>query len=424
MKAVRGRRLFLLAAAVLAAQWSSVLGGPAAEDLGARALSHVVALTSAGPRKAGSPAERRAVEYVAGQLRAWGYGVEVMEFSFQDFEVRRVLVEVTSPRRVTLSAKALRYSPPTEATLTAPLVAAGRGLAEDFQQVDARGKVALVERGGATFLEKVENAARAGARAVVVFNHEPGDFMGTLTRPSSIPALSLPREEGLLLLALLQQGVVVSVEVDTSVQTRTSWNVAASLQPALSPRVVLGAHVDSVEGSPGANDNASGVAAALEAARLLRSRPPAWPVEVAAFGAEEGGLFGSAAYVLRRRNGVAAMLNLDMVGVGNRLLVGNTGADRRVVEAVLEAGRQVGVAVQARRMGASDHVSFERMGIPTAMLHRPDDPYYHSPQDTADKVRAELLEPVVRLAVVTLRHHGLLTGPLEPRGGSRPIGRL
>lgn len=416
----------MLAAAVLAVQGSLASGAPL-EDAGARALSHVIALTSAGPRVAGTAAERRAVEYVAGQLRALGYRVEVVEFTFPDFQVRRVSAEVTRPVRLALSARALQYSPSTEGTLTAPLVAAGRGLPEDFRRVDARGKVALVERGGATFLEKAENAARAGARAVVVFNHQPGAFTGTLTRPSSIPALGLPREEGLRLLALLEQGaVVVSVVVSTSLETRTSWNVAASLSSGSPSRVLLGAHVDSVEGSPGANDNASGVAAALEAARLLRARPPAWAVEVAAFGAEEGGLFGSAAYAAGRGGGLAAMLNLDMVGVGERLRVGHTGPDRRVVEAVLDAARQLGVSVEVRRMGSSDHVSFEREGVAAAMLHRPGDPNYHSPQDTADKLRPELLDPVVRLAAAALRHPSLVAGaPRGPRaGGVRPRGRL
>jgi len=399
------------------------------EDPGARALSHVVALAAGGPRVAGSPAERRAVEYVAGSLRGLGYRVDVLDFPFLHFEVREVSLEVTTPIPLRLTPGVLQYSPPTQGLLTSPLAAAGRGLPEDFREADVRGKVALVERGDIPFFEKVENAARAGARAVVVYNHEPGSFSGTLTRPSAIPAVAVSREEGLRLRSLLRQGpVVVALVVSTSLETRASWNVVASLPGRSGARVLLGAHVDSVEGSPGANDNASGVAVALEAARLLRFSRPPWTVEVAAFGAEEGGLFGSAAYARSERGrGLSAVLNLDMVGVGTRLLVGNTGRDRRVVEAVLQAARELGVRVEARRMGSSDHVSFEREGIPAAMLHRPEDPHYHSPEDTPDKVRPELLEPVVRLSVATLRQASLLaSGPPRPApvGASRPRGRL
>lgn len=414
-------RRWIVLAAALAAGWASVAPAAPAEDVAARAWSHVAALASLGPRVAGTAAERRAAEYVAAQLRAAGYHVELVDFPFPYFEVRQVSLEVTSPVRVSLSPRVLAYSPSTPGALVAPVVVAGRGLPEDFDRVDARGRVAVVERGGITFLQKAQNAARAGARAVVVYNHGPGELVGTLTRPSPVPAVSVSREDGLRLVDLARRGtVVVSLVVDTLLDTRTSWNVVATRSGNRAGRVLLGAHVDSVEGSPGANDNASGVAAALEAARLLGARPPAWTVHVAAFGAEEGGLFGSSAYAQSElARGLSAMLNLDMVGVGRRLLVGNTGPDRRAVEAVLEAARELGVAVGARRMGSSDHVPFERAGVPAAMLHRPDDPHYHSPQDTPDHVEPELLEQAARLAALALRRPALVAGPAP-----RPRGRL
>ncbi len=414
----------LVALAVVA--WAIAASGGPAEDVGARAHGHVVVLAS-GPRLAGTPAERRAAEYVAGHLRALGYRVELSAFPFPYFEAREVTLEVASPVRLRLSPRVLWFSPPTEGVLAARLVVAGRGLPEDFQGVDAQDAVALVERGAVPFLDKVENAARAGARAVVVYNHEPGTFTGTLTRRTSVPAVGLSREEGLRLRELARRGpVVVSLRVDTVVDVRTSWNVVGSLL-GRGGRAVLGAHLDSVEGSPGANDNASGLAVALEAARLLRVRPPGWTVEVVGFGAEEGGLFGSAAYAgSDRARGVGAMLNLDMVGVGPRLVVGNTDPDRRVVDAVALVAKRVGEEVEVRRVGSSDHVSFERAGVPAAMLHRPDDPHYHTPEDTPDKVRPELLEPVVRLAAEALRHPALLVGAPQPSRWEafRPPGRL
>ena len=419
---VRGPCGFVVVA--LLAVWAAAAPAAPAEDAGARAWSHVAALAALGPRVAGSAAERRAAEYVAAHLRSAGYHVQITDFPFPYFETRQVALEVTSPVRVRLSPRALAYS--TGGHVVATLVVAGRGLVEDFQEVDARGKVALVERGGITFLQKAENAARAGARAVVVYNHEPGPVVGTLTRPAEIPAVTVSREEGLRLRELVGRGpVVVSLVVDTLLETRASWNVVGELPGRSAARVLLGAHVDSVEGSPGANDNASGVAAALEAARLLRSRPPAWTVEVAAFGAEEGGLFGSSAYARSHHaRGLAAMLNLDMVGAGGRLLVGNTAADRRVVDAVLHSARELDISVEERRMGSSDHVSFERAGIPAAMLHRPGDPHYHSPEDTPDRVRPQLLDAAVRLAAESLRRPILVTGGASRPAASRPRGRL
>jgi len=153
-----------------------------------------------------------------------------------------------------------------------------------------------------------------------------------------------------------------------------------------------------------ANDNAPGVAAILEAARVLRAERTPAGLEFVAFDAEELGLYGSQAYVRSERiRGVVGMVNLDMVGVGERFLVGNTGPDDRLVEITLEAARRVGVRLERGRLGSSDHVPFEQAAKPAAFLHRPEDPRYHSPQDTPEWVRPEFLEQAVRVVVAVAR---------------------
>ncbi|MDR5683937.1 MAG: M28 family peptidase [Armatimonadota bacterium] len=378
-------------------------GGPA--SAGDRAYEHVRVLAGMGPRVAGTLTERRGAEYIASQLRAYGYHAEVVSFPFPYFETRQVALELSGPQPLRLDARALFYSPSTPGPIRAQVVAAGRGLPSDFAGTDVRGRIVLVERGDITFFEKVDNASRAGAVAVIVYNHQPGLVVGTLGRVTSIPAVMISQEEGQRLLGMVRAGpVTATLLVDTINEQRPSWNVIGSVAGPGERRLVIGGHMDSVEGSPGANDNASGVGAMLEAARLLRQQPPRVAPEFVAFGAEELGLFGSFAYANGDRiRGVVGMINLDMVGVGERLLIGNGGGDPRLVEAGLEAARAMGIRIEQRRMGASDHVAFERAGIPVAFLHRPDDPNYHTPQDTADKVRPELLDPVVRLAVAIAR---------------------
>ncbi|MFC8919049.1 M28 family peptidase [Streptomyces sp. NPDC057116] len=82
------------------------------------------------------------------------------------------------------------------------------------------------------------------------------------------------------------------------------------------PTVVVGAHLDTVEASPGADDNASGVAALLEAARLLGGMPGPPGVTLLVSDMEELGLVGArfAARWLRRHREVAAMICLESVG--------------------------------------------------------------------------------------------------------------
>ncbi len=65
------------------------------------------------------------------------------------------------------------------------------------------GVVALCERGDISFADKVNNAYAGGARAVVIYNNEPGAFAGTLggSGPSGVPVVSMAREDGLALVA-------------------------------------------------------------------------------------------------------------------------------------------------------------------------------------------------------------------------------
>jgi aminopeptidase YwaD len=404
---VRGPIQRLLA--IWAALWTLAAGAPPASiPSGERAHAHVVALAALGPRVAGTETDRRATEYVAQSLRSFGYAVTTVPFRFPFFQTRRVRLQVLSPKSIELNPRAMIYSASTAGPITAPLVAAGKGLERDFVGVEVFGKVALVERGEIPFAEKARNASEAGATALIVYNHEPGSVVGTLGSPSRIPVVSISREEGLVLRQMLRTGpVTVTLDVQTVNEERTAHNVVGAAGQG-KRKLVVGAHLDSVEGSPGANDNASGVAVVLEVARVLRAEGTPVGLEFVAFGAEELGLYGSQAYVRSERiRGTVGMVNLDMVGVGERFLVGNTGQDDRLVEITLEAARRIGVRLERFRLGSSDHVPFERAGRPVAFLHRPDDPNYHSPQDTPERVRSEFLEQAVRVVVAVARSPGV-----------------
>jgi hypothetical protein len=83
------------------------------------------------------------------------------------------------------------------------------------------------------------------------------------------------------------------------------------------PTILIGAHYDSVPGSPGADDDASGVAVLLELARLLQAQPARYPVQLVAFDLEEYDLLGSKAYVqalIQQQTHLRLMLSLEMVG--------------------------------------------------------------------------------------------------------------
>lgn len=96
----------------------------------------------------------------------------------------------------------------------------------------------------------------------------------------------------------------------------TNWYTVLPGRTELPP-LVVGAHYDTVPGSPGADDNATGVAVLLELARLWHQTPGRRPLWLVAFDLEEYGLVGSQAYVdaLRSQNqAVRLMLSLEMLG--------------------------------------------------------------------------------------------------------------
>ena len=190
--------------------------------------------------------------------------------------------------------------------------------------------------------------------------------------------------------------------------------------------VIVGAHYDSVRGVPGANDNATGVAAMLEVARILRDEKLPRTIRYVAFVNEEPPFFqsdrmGSVVYAKRcrqRNENVVAMLTPETIGcyfdepgtqsfpallgmfypkVGNFIaFVGET-ASAPLVERCVESFRRhtqfpcEGGAAPAsiEGVGWSDHWSFSRQGYPALMLtdtapfrYR----HYHTSEDTPDKI--------------------------------------
>jgi len=232
------------------------------------------------------------------------------------------------------------------------------------------------------------------------------------------------------------------------------------------PWVVVGAHFDSVAGSPGADDNASGVAAMLEGARALgRERLPA-TVQFAGFNLEEvqnplggfhfgGGVhavgacrIGSRAYVrwLRSRGqALAGALVLEMLGftgprqvvpaavqlvkrmpkVGDFLAAVGTADSGALLEAFARAAEGVVPVVtlavplkgwlvpDTRR---SDNARFWDEGYPALMVTDTADlrnPHYHRASDTAETLDYEFLERATVAVLRTVREiAGAATAPL------------
>ncbi len=226
---------------------------------------------------------------------------------------------------------------------------------------------------------------------------------------------------------------------------RQYFNIEAEIAGAKTPGeiIIVGAHYDTVEGTPGADDNASAVAVLLEMCRLLKGTSPARTIKLVFFSLEERPAFatrsmGSEVYARKQKEAgadIKGMVCLEMVGyfsnkpggqtiplplLGKGIsttpdfigVIGNNDSKDLVakVRGSLEAGSRLPVeSLVASSMvpgvDFSDHRSFWRMGYKAVMItdtafYR--NPNYHTSRDTIETLdfekMADLLDGLVRAA--------------------------
>lgn len=277
------------------------------------------------------------------------------------------------------------------------------------------------------------------------FQHDAIDAVCKDNLRETIQALSYPRSHGRLAAnqrardwvkaRLENYGYTVSLQGGDD-------NVVA-LPPGATerPPIVLGAHYDTVYFSPGADDNASGVAVCLEAARVLRLH--GLPAQVIIFNREEEGLLGSSQYVMSLTKEDQAAIRethifetvgyftsqpntqktppeLEQIGVRWRStgdfigLLSNSGSNRiasNVIRNTKKVGSRTHLSSMKVRFGLenksgnmlrSDHASFWKAGIPAVMWTDTADfrnPNYHRTSDLPHTVNEDALTDVTRIAV-------------------------
>ena len=187
--------------------------------------------------------------------------------------------------------------------------------------------------------------------------------------------------------------------------------------------IVLSAHYDHLgiyrgQVYNGADDNASGVAALLEIARLLRAEPLEHPALIAFFDAEEKGFRGSRAFAAAPPVPIADIaldVNLDMVARTSGLLWASGSYHTPALRPILEdvaARAPMALQLGHDRSGApegddwtssSDHAPFHRAGIPFVYFGVEDHPDYHGPGDDFDKIDPGEFLAAVRTILLGIR---------------------
>ena len=254
-----------------------------------------------------------------------------------------------------------------------------------------------------------------------------------------------------------------TVEIDDfSVRGRIHHNLILDLPPLSSPQasggkqdnlgiekgikkrlppIVIGAHYDTVPGSPGADDNATGVAVLLELARAIASGPLKYPVQLVAFDMEEYGCLGSshhAAKYKQQQKSIRLMISLEMLGycnhnpnsqtypAGLKYFYPNSGNFIALIGTLRTVPDLINLSGKIRKSGQpcewlpvpnrglivpdtrrSDHVPFWDNGYPAIMVTdtaNMRNPHYHRESDRIETLDLDFLAGVCQGLVEAIRY--------------------
>ncbi|NOI15489.1 M28 family peptidase [Vibrio hepatarius] len=280
-------------------------------------------------RAAGTDGYQYSVEYIVETMRDHNYDVRTQEFDFRAWEelagtsLNVAGVELVSVRNAAEGEQAdfaaMSYSGSGQVNAPAVFITPDFRFeapdydstdgceASDFDGLDVTGKIAVIQRGGCSFNDKVVNAQGAGATGVIVFNQGNDEgrtdvVNGTLGSDSgaTIPAFGARFDLGKQWYEASQTGDVnVILNINVQDEMVVTQNIIAETKGGDANQIVmLGAHLDSVPEGPGINDNGSGTAGLLEYAVTLAdlNAPVKNKVRFAWWAAEEAGLVGSEYY--------------------------------------------------------------------------------------------------------------------------------
>ena len=374
---------------------------------------HVTALSEdIGVRLMGTPNEYAAAEYIEGQLDSYGYDGQISEYTINASAVAAIDIgekqhyanyyyagEMNQIINPNISNCTL--SEPTQEDLdvistwsisAGDLVVVNSSL---FSDLEALSKVQAETDGTETALKSsdfinqaVDKAEEANASAIVIYNDTGLRSQSVKVSGNTIPVIGANTVIGE---ELISNAGNISI---SKVERPISWNVEAVKEASTEEPesiIYVTSHLDSVMGAPGATDNASAVAAVLELAKQYKDVDTGGvEIHFVAFGGEEAGLLGSAAFVSQipeEDKAIAINFNMDMLSstgtfYGEELnavsldIAGGKSATFNIAAALIITGSEDMQFIEGTenlrwfKYGSSDHQSFQDSGIDAASMIR------------------------------------------------------
>jgi len=400
-------------------------------DYAYRQVAHLA--NNIGPRLSGSAQAQKAVEYVAGELKALGLEVQLEKVMVPHWvrgEETAALVEfpgqaANTTQKVVLTALGGSVATPPGG-LTVEVV-----VVRDFDELKSLGKeeisgkivifnhaydkrMAAQGRGGEAYGEAVvyrsdapSAAARLGAVAALIRSVGGAAYRlphTGLTKYADdapkIPAAAVTEEDAALIAALIPQGAVRMHLVLTPQQLpdAVSYNVIGDLKGAEHPEqvVIVSGHLDSWDLGTGAIDDGAGVAVAMQAAHLVRQLGlhPRRTIRVIAWMNEENGLRGGETYAAEHAGEVANQFAAIETDGGADHPLGIYLAGKPELKPMLEPIAKVLDASGAGLLEFRDEVGADidplaKLGVPNFSPMQDSRfyfNYHHTAADTLDKI--------------------------------------
>lgn len=373
------------------------------------AMAHLTALASEiGPRPAGSPAHRRTESYLRQAFDAAGLHTDSVSVPFPDWALIDAALTCGG---VALPVDVNPFSPPCE--VTAPTMPISTLAA--LETADLQGRIALLygelsqapifpmnfapiqfERDQAINRLLIEKAPAA----VLAVNLNPYRRQHIFEDEDfPLPSATLPTASGHELLRRGGQPVTFRIS-----SRRRAANIATLIGhagPEGAPRVVICAHYDTKIGTPGAQDNGTGIAAMLRLAQILPAREIPFSLDFVAWADEEYGAHTDTVYAERYGPDFGKMLcavNLDGIGPLTQNTTITALAHSPAFEATVK-GVTAGYpdVVWVEPWIQSNHYTYFSRGVPCLALSALSYERTHQADDTIAWISPERLEEAIRL---------------------------
>jgi hypothetical protein len=373
-----------------------------------------------GGRITGSPQSRATAELILKTLKEAGFE----NAHFEEYELSSTwqhgpaMGEVISPVRRSLMIGSYGWVPGTPGAIEVPLVDFGAPSEIHIPTADqVHGAAVIVDlrsngvsstyAGTRTIIAR--QLAQAGAAAMFIVSDKPDRMVYTSAfgfyPRGPLPIISIANEDAALLRRLLAKG---SVKLRLDVQNffgngpGRERNVVADLEGSdPSGMVILCAHFDSWDAAQGANDNGAGIAAVLEAARVMKALNirPKHTIRFVFFSGEEQLANGSRAYVEQHKSELDKLWAVFNTDEGAQAPLGFQLNGREDLKAETRKLLKPLAALGANRLYLdadfdSDHESFMVVGVPAYSLRVEPGDYdarHHTIIDTFDRIDPRML---------------------------------